>query len=347
MPATFTTSFAARLDRCQRRHGDARPTDGAPLEPGHVYLAPGGADPSGGRRRRRPALPPARGRPGQRPPPLGRRAVPLGRRACGGRSIGVILTGMGRDGAAGPADDAQGRRPTRWARTRRPASSTACRASPTRSAPSSASCRCPSVIRHSRSVRRLRAQTCRREDLMPAAASINVLIVDDQRRCARLDPHQPAADRLPRHPRSRRRRGGLREMIAKPAHLVISDFNMPKLDGLGLLRAVRAPPADRRTAFIMLTGRADSELVAARGAVRRQQLPGQALHRRPAEGEARSRLRAADMMSADALGDRRQRDPRGPGRAPRDRPIRRGADHHPGLLRRRVPARSRDAASAA
>ena len=36
---------------------------------------------------------------------------------------------------------------------------------------------------------------------------------------------------------------------------------MPKLDGLGFLRAVRAHPPVAGTAFIMLTGRADKELV--------------------------------------------------------------------------------------
>ena len=48
---------------------------------------------------------------------------------------------------------------------------------------------------------------------------------------------------------------------AKPANLVISDFNMPKMDGLALLRAVRSHPPIRQTAFVMLTGRADRELV--------------------------------------------------------------------------------------
>jgi two-component system chemotaxis response regulator CheY len=50
-------------------------------------------------------------------------------------------------------------------------------------------------------------------------------------------------------------------LLTQPAHLVISDYNMPKLDGLGLLRAVRAHPPFKTIAFIMLTGRADSDLV--------------------------------------------------------------------------------------
>ena len=97
---------------------------------------------------------------------------------------------------------------------------------------------------------------------MPAASAIQTLIVDDQlsmRSLIRTSLQQigmrdfrEAADG----------EAALREMIGKPAHLVISDFNMPKLDGLGLLRAVRAHPPTQGAAFIMLTGRADRELVA-------------------------------------------------------------------------------------
>jgi two-component system chemotaxis response regulator CheY len=97
---------------------------------------------------------------------------------------------------------------------------------------------------------------------MPAASAIQTLVVDDQlsmRALIRASLQQigikdirEAADG----------EAGLREMIARPAHLVISDFNMPNLDGLGLLRAVRAHPPTQGAAFIMLTGRADRELVA-------------------------------------------------------------------------------------
>jgi len=97
---------------------------------------------------------------------------------------------------------------------------------------------------------------------MPAAAALRVLIVDDQLTIRSLV------------------RSGLKELGftdiqeandgeeafkalagGRPFQLVLSDFNMPKLDGLSLLRAVRAHETTRSTAFIMLTGRADRELV--------------------------------------------------------------------------------------
>jgi two-component system chemotaxis response regulator CheY len=96
---------------------------------------------------------------------------------------------------------------------------------------------------------------------MPVAADIACLIVDDQqtmRSLVRTGLQQlgfvstfEAVDG----------EEGLRQMLMRPIGLVISDFNMPKLDGLGLLRAVRAHPPIQKTAFIMLTGRADKELV--------------------------------------------------------------------------------------
>jgi two-component system chemotaxis response regulator CheY len=96
---------------------------------------------------------------------------------------------------------------------------------------------------------------------MPVAADIACLIVDDQqtmRSLVRTGLQQlgfvqtfEAVDG----------EEGLRQMLMRPIGLVISDYNMPKLDGLGLLRAVRAHPPIQKTAFIMLTGRADKDLV--------------------------------------------------------------------------------------
>ena len=54
---------------------------------------------------------------------------------------------------------------------------------------------------------------------------------------------------------------GLHSMKAKPSHLIISDLNMPKLDGLGLLRAVRECEPIKKAAFILVTGRGDSAII--------------------------------------------------------------------------------------
>ncbi len=96
---------------------------------------------------------------------------------------------------------------------------------------------------------------------MPFASSMRVLIVDDQLTSRLLirgglqelgvSDIEMAADG----------EEGLKAMIAKPAHLVISDFNMPKLDGIGFLRAVRTHEPTRKAAFILLTGRGDKALI--------------------------------------------------------------------------------------
>jgi two-component system chemotaxis response regulator CheY len=96
---------------------------------------------------------------------------------------------------------------------------------------------------------------------MPASSSLTCLVVDDQqtmRSLVRTGLQQLGFRTIYEAPDGEE---GLRHMLSRPIHLVISDYNMPKLDGLGLLRAIRSHPPIQKTAFIMLTGRADRELV--------------------------------------------------------------------------------------
>ncbi|MGP8232558.1 MAG: protein-glutamate methylesterase/protein-glutamine glutaminase [Methylovirgula sp.] len=100
MPSTFTKSFAERLDRlCAAQVSEAR--DGAPLLPGQVYLAPGtvthleivhGKSPTCRLSQANPVN-------GHRP------SVDVMFKSVGAtvgaQAVGVILTGMGRDGAEG------------------------------------------------------------------------------------------------------------------------------------------------------------------------------------------------------------------------------------------------------
>jgi len=46
-------------------------------------------------------------------------------------------------------------------------------------------------------------------------------------------------------------------MMSTPAHLIVSDLNMPNLDGLGLLKAIRGYLPTKRVPFIILSGRND------------------------------------------------------------------------------------------
>jgi two-component system, chemotaxis family, protein-glutamate methylesterase/glutaminase len=100
MPANFTKSLAQRLDRiCAPTISEA--SDGAALEQGHVYLAPGGLAHLEvvGSRRLHCRLRAGEAVNGHRPS-VDVLFASVGK-AAGARGIGVILTGMGRDGAAG------------------------------------------------------------------------------------------------------------------------------------------------------------------------------------------------------------------------------------------------------
>src|SRR5262249_18312243 len=53
----------------------------------------------------------------------------------------------------------------------------------------------------------------------------------------------------------------LKALMVKPVPLVISDYNMPKLDGIMLLRALRAYGPTSKVAFVLMTGKGDQELI--------------------------------------------------------------------------------------
>lgn len=55
--------------------------------------------------------------------------------------------------------------------------------------------------------------------------------------------------------------GALAAILKSPVHLVISDYNMPGMDGLQLLHALRTNPKTKGLGFILITGRADKEII--------------------------------------------------------------------------------------
>ena len=96
---------------------------------------------------------------------------------------------------------------------------------------------------------------------MAFKSQLKVLVVDDQRTSRMLI--NDALDQIGIRQISFAADGeeALKAMMTSPSHVVISDFNMPKLDGLQLLKAIRAFPATKKVPFFILTGRGDRELV--------------------------------------------------------------------------------------
>lgn len=53
----------------------------------------------------------------------------------------------------------------------------------------------------------------------------------------------------------------LNKIVANPVHLVLSDFNMPGMDGLGLLQALRQNRSTQQIGFILITGNPTPQMV--------------------------------------------------------------------------------------
>ncbi len=53
----------------------------------------------------------------------------------------------------------------------------------------------------------------------------------------------------------------LQKLTAAPVHLVISDYNMPGMDGLQLLQTLRSDQSTARTGFVLITGTTDGAVI--------------------------------------------------------------------------------------
>ena len=56
-------------------------------------------------------------------------------------------------------------------------------------------------------------------------------------------------------------KSALATISQSPVHIVISDYNMPEMDGLHLLHYLRNTPATQKTGFLLITGRADPAVI--------------------------------------------------------------------------------------
>lgn len=96
---------------------------------------------------------------------------------------------------------------------------------------------------------------------MPHASQIRILIVDDMRSMRALVRSSLHAFGCINCDEAGDGEEALAKMRVHPPYLIISDLNMPKLDGLGLLKAVRENRELSALPFIMLTSRGDTDLV--------------------------------------------------------------------------------------
>ncbi|MDH5797197.1 MAG: response regulator [Paracoccaceae bacterium] len=90
---------------------------------------------------------------------------------------------------------------------------------------------------------------------------LKVAVVDDTAVSRSLITQALDAIGITNHSSFNEAETAFRNMVVSPVHLVISDFNMPGINGLQLLQALRRHPVTQKTGFVLVTGRPDQQVI--------------------------------------------------------------------------------------
>ena len=96
---------------------------------------------------------------------------------------------------------------------------------------------------------------------MSLAAKLEVMVVDDTSVSRMLITESLNEIGITRLALCKDGKQALAALMIKPVHLVISDQNMPGLDGLGLLKALREFKPTAKIGFILVSGSPDKTLI--------------------------------------------------------------------------------------
>ncbi|MDA1132727.1 MAG: response regulator [Proteobacteria bacterium] len=96
---------------------------------------------------------------------------------------------------------------------------------------------------------------------MPQASSFRVLVVDDQHSMRGLTRYSLGQMGVANVVDVSSAQAAVDEIGKAQFNLILSDYNMPEMSGMDLLKTVRRHPTHSKVPFIMLTGQGDKELV--------------------------------------------------------------------------------------
>lgn len=90
---------------------------------------------------------------------------------------------------------------------------------------------------------------------------LKVLVVDDTATSRGLITQSIEEMGISRYSWDKNGADALKTLSTSLFHLVLSDYNMPKMDGLELLKSMRSSANTKRTGFILITGTKDPKVI--------------------------------------------------------------------------------------